>query len=150
MKYLCTKCNYIYDEMLWEVDDGVEFWTKFENVGDHFSCPNCYESSEYFQEVQMHVHSLDEDFLLWIEAEHIPIIDVLEDWMIKITVNHPDEDSHFVWNIWIYDEYWDMVYEQFFTPDMPVYLEYDVSDLEEYEVRVQCNIHGTFWKKVMN
>ena len=150
MKYLCTKCNYIYDEMIWEVEDWIECGTRFDNLWDNFFCPQCNESWEYFQEITPYVHSLDEELMVWIEAEHMPIIEKLDNWFIKIEVNHPDEESHFVWNIWIYDEYWDLVHEEFIQPWNPAYLEFDTSDLDEYEIRVQCSVHWIFGKKFEN
>ena len=150
MKYLCTKCNYIYDEMIGEVEDWINPWTKFDNLWDNFLCPQCNELSEYFQEITPHVHSLDEEFMVGIEAEHIPHIAKLDNWFIKIEVNHPDETSHFVWNIWIYDEYWDLVHEEFIKPWDPAYLEFDISDLDEYEIRVSCSLHWIFGKKFEN
>ncbi len=150
MKYLCTKCNYIYDEMLWEKEDKIEYGTQFDNLWDNFFCPQCNESGEYFQEITPYVHSLDEDSLVGIEAEHIPFIEKLADGFIKIEVHHPDEEEHFVWNIWIFDEYWDVVYEEFIKPWNPAYLEFDVSDLDEYEIQVSCSLHGVFRKKFEN
>jgi rubredoxin len=151
MKHLCTNCNYIYDEMVWEIGDGVEYWTKLDDIREKFVCPSCYEGSENFQEITLHIHSLDdEDDILGIELEHLPIIEILENWEIKIEVNHPDEENHFLWNIWIYDEYWDLIYEEFFKPWEPAYLEYDISDLDEYEIRTQCSLHWIFSKKFEN
>ena len=151
MKHLCTNCGYIYDEINWEVEDWIDYWTKLDDIRENFVCPSCFETCDNFQEITPHIHSLDDEKnLLWIEAEHIPIIEFLDDNTVKIEVNHPSEESHFLWNIWIYDEYWDLVYEEFFKPWEPAYLEYDISDLDEYEIRTQCNLHWIFSKKIEN
>ena len=151
MKYLCTNCNYIYDEMIGEIGDWIEYGSKLENMQDTFICPSCFEWVENFQEITPHIHSLnDEKNLLWIEVEHTPIIEFLDDNTVKIEVNHPSEESHFLWNIWIYDEYGDLVYEEFFKPGEPAYLEYNISDLDEYEIRTTCSLHWIFSKKYSN
>lgn len=147
MKHLCTNCNYIYDEMIWEIWDWIEYWTKLDNIRENFVCPSCFETSENFQEINPVIHSLDDDNLIWIEYEHIPNIEFLDDDLIKIEVIHPDEESHFLWNIWIYDSFWDLVYEEFFKPWEPAYLEFDISDLDDFEVRTQCSLHWVFSKK---
>lgn len=148
MKHFCTNCNYIYDEMIWEIGDWIEYGTKLENMQDTFICPSCFEGIEYFQEIIPHIHNLDnEKDFIWIEIEHIPKIEFLDEESIKIEVNHPDEESHFLWNIGIYDEYEDLVYEEFFKPWEPAYLEYDISDLDNFEIRTQCSLHGVFSKK---
>ena len=148
MQYLCTNCNFIYDEMTGEPEDGIPAWVKLSSLEWHITCPNCNESGDYFQEITQHVHSLDEEHLLPFELEHIPKIEQLDDGYIKIESNHPNEAEHFIGNIWIYDEYWDLFHEEFFKPWTWVYLEVDVSDLDEYEVRMQCSLHGVFGKKV--
>jgi len=151
MRYLCTHCNYIYDEILGEVEDWISPWTKLDSIKDVFCCPSCYESIDNFQEIIEQVNSFDtDDNIIWIEYEHFPFVEKLEDWFIKIEVKHPDEKSHFLWNIWIYDEYWDLVYEEFFKPWEPAYLEFDVSDLDEYEIRTFCSLHWAFSKKFEN
>ena len=151
MKHLCINCGYIYDEINGEVEDWIEYWTKLDDIRDKFVCPSCFESSDNFQEITPHIHSLDDwEDILWIEVEHIPVIEVLDNWDIKIEVNHPNESTHFVWNIGIYDEYWDLVYEEFFKPWEPAYLEFNISDLDEYEIRTQCSLHWIFSKKFNN
>jgi len=151
MKHLCVNCGYIYDEMIGEVEDWISQWSKLEDIRETFICPSCFESSENFQEITPHIHSLDDEKdLLGIEAEHIPKVEFLEDWFIKIEVNHPSEESHFLWNIWIYDEYGDLVYEEFFKPWNPAYLEFDISDLDNFEIRTSCSLHWIFSKKISN
>ena len=151
MKHLCTNCGYIYDEINWEIEDWIDYWTKLDDIRENFVCPNCFESSENFQEIIPYLHSLDDEKnLSAVEKEHIPQVESLWNGEVRIDVNHPMEKEHFIWNIWIYDEYWDLVYEEFFKPWDVAYLEYDVSDLDKYEVRVQCNIHWFFSKWFFN
>ncbi len=149
MKHLCINCNYIYDEIIGEIWDWIEQWTKLDDIRENFVCPSCFESSENFQEITPYIHSLDnETNVFWIELEHLPIIKLLDNWEIKIEVIHPNEDSHFLWNIAIFDEYWDLVYEEFFKPWEPAYLEYNISDLDDFEIRTTCSLHWIFSKKI--
>ena len=151
MKYLCIHCNYIYDEILWEKEDWIEPWTKLESMKDTFVCPSCYETMDNFQEINPQINSFDTDQnILGIEYEHFPFVEKSDNWIIKIEVKHSSEDTHFLWNIWIYDEYWDLVYEEFFKPWNPAILEFDVSDLDEYEIRTECSLHWVFSKKFEN
>lgn len=148
MKHLCINCNYIYNEIIGEVEDWIKQWTKLDSIREKFVCPSCFESSENFQEITPYINSLDNwEFLLLIELEHTPKIDFLDSWFIKIEVNHSSEESHFLWNIWIYDEYGELVYEEFFRPWEPAYLEFNISDLDDFEVRTECSLHWVFSKK---
>jgi rubredoxin len=148
MKHLCTRCGYIYDEMMWEQAEGIPFGTTLESMEWIFYCPNCDASSELFQWVPPYIHSLDESFLLSIEHEHEPLIEHGEDGYIHLRFDHNQDNEHFVWNIWIFDEYWDMVHQEFFDPWKEIIAEFDVWGLDEYEIRIECSVHGIFSKKI--
>ncbi len=49
MKYICTVCNYVYDEELGEPENGIAPGTKWENVPDDYQCPLCGVGKEYFE-----------------------------------------------------------------------------------------------------
>ncbi|WAC06126.1 MAG: rubredoxin [Methanoregula sp.] len=40
-KYLCSLCNYIYDEARGEPHRGIRPGTKFEDLPDDYRCPVC-------------------------------------------------------------------------------------------------------------
>jgi desulfoferrodoxin (superoxide reductase-like protein) len=47
----------------------------------------------------------------------------------------------------LYDVYWDLVDTKFMQQDVDPIVEFDFDDLWEYEIRVQCSLHGIWWKK---
>lgn len=49
MKYICTVCQYVYDEELGDPDSGIEPGTKWEDVPDDYLCPLCGVGKEYFE-----------------------------------------------------------------------------------------------------
>ena len=152
MRYLCVNCSYIYNEDLWDKVENINPWTKFEDLWDSFVCPVCWEYKDMFQEIK------DEIIYLWdspkdiLEAEHFINIEKLNEKEIRISVwfwdFHPSWEEHRITSIWIYDEYSDLVYEQFFMPAEDPVLEFDVSDLWEYEIRARCSIHWVWGRKV--
>jgi rubredoxin len=40
-KYKCVVCDYIYDEALGDPDSGLKPGTKFEDIPEDWSCPEC-------------------------------------------------------------------------------------------------------------
>jgi flavin reductase (DIM6/NTAB) family NADH-FMN oxidoreductase RutF/rubredoxin len=47
-KYRCTVCNYIYDPIVGDPDNGVQPGTAFENVPDTWACPVCGVGKDQF------------------------------------------------------------------------------------------------------
>ena len=152
MRYLCTACNYIYNEDLGEKEDWIKAWTKFEDLKDNFVCPSCWELPEAFYGITEEVNYLWDSPKDALEAEHFINIEKLDEKEIRISVwfweFHPTWEEHRITSIGIYDEYGDLVYKQFFMPAEEPILEFDVSDLWEYEIRAICSIHGVWGRKV--
>ncbi|USN59246.1 MAG: hypothetical protein H6767_04135 [Candidatus Peribacteria bacterium] len=59
-------------------------------------------------------------------------------------------DEHRISSISLYDEYGDMVEELFLQPEVVAEASFDVSDMDEFEIRVRCNLHGVWGKKFQN
>ncbi|HOA13312.1 MAG TPA: rubredoxin [Myxococcota bacterium] len=49
MKYICTVCNWIYDPAIGDPDGGVAPGTKFEDIPDDWTCPECGVTKEDFE-----------------------------------------------------------------------------------------------------
>jgi rubredoxin/desulfoferrodoxin (superoxide reductase-like protein) len=151
MKYLCVNCNYIYDEDLWDKTEWIKSWTKFEKLWDSFVCPVCGEYKDSFHWIKDEVIYLEDFPKDWLEAEHFILSKKLDNWKTRFTVwfseNHPSWEEHRISSIWIYDEYGDIVYEEFFEAWEEAILDFDVSDLDEYEIRARCLIHWVWGRK---
>ncbi len=50
MKYVCTICDYEYDEEQGAEDLGIATGTKFEDLQEDFACPLCGAGKEVFEE----------------------------------------------------------------------------------------------------
>ena len=48
-KWVCTVCDYIYDEELGEPDHGIPAGTAWEDVPDDWECPVCGETKAGFE-----------------------------------------------------------------------------------------------------
>jgi rubredoxin len=48
-KYICVVCGYIYDEALGDPDDGIPPGTRFEDIPDTWTCPDCGVTKEDFE-----------------------------------------------------------------------------------------------------
>lgn len=147
MKYLCTNCSYIYDEALWDNQESVEAGTFFDELDEYFSCPVCWESKESFHEIKEEVlWAYDMNNLSWLEIEHLPKVDVVNKKAI-VNISHPMVEWHHISSISIFDEYWDLVLEEFLDPTKEARIEFDISDLDDFEIRASCTQHGiwTSW-----
>ena len=52
-KYQCIVCGWIYDEALGWVDDGIAPGTKWEEIPDDWTCPDCGVSKADFEMVEI-------------------------------------------------------------------------------------------------
>lgn len=48
-KYVCTVCNWVYDEAAGDPDNGIAPGTEWENVPDDYVCPECGVGKELFE-----------------------------------------------------------------------------------------------------
>lgn len=49
MKYICTVCNWIYDPALGDPEGGIAPGTRFEDIPESWSCPECGVGKEDFE-----------------------------------------------------------------------------------------------------
>jgi rubredoxin len=52
-RYQCKVCDWIYDEALGVPDEGIAPQTKWEDVPQHWVCPDCGVSKEQFVMVEI-------------------------------------------------------------------------------------------------
>lgn len=52
-KYKCAVCGFVYDEEQGWPDDGIAPGTKWEDVPDDWSCPDCDMSKSDFEMVEV-------------------------------------------------------------------------------------------------
>ncbi|MCI8341665.1 MAG: rubredoxin [Firmicutes bacterium] len=48
-KYVCTVCEFVYDEEKGDPDNGIAPGTKFEDLPDDYECPLCGVGKEMFE-----------------------------------------------------------------------------------------------------
>jgi len=48
-KYICVVCGYIYDEALGDPEDGIAPGTRFEDIPDTWTCPDCGVTKDDFE-----------------------------------------------------------------------------------------------------
>jgi len=51
MKYECTVCGYLYDEIAGDPDNGIPSGTKWDDLPDDFVCPLCGVGKDMFAPV---------------------------------------------------------------------------------------------------
>jgi len=49
-KYVCTVCGYVYDEAKGDPDNGYEAGTKWDDLPDDWTCPDCGVGKDMFEE----------------------------------------------------------------------------------------------------
>lgn len=142
MKYLCTNCNYVFDNALWDVEELVWIWDEL------VECPVCGEY-DTFQGIEEEVNYIDND--LWVlEIDHYPEVEII--WnKLKVTVwneIHPMWENHRIAAVYLFDEYWDQIDVKYLELDIEPVVEFDYDNLWEFEIRVKCSIHWLWWKKI--
>lgn len=145
MKYLCTSCNYVFDEALWDIWEDIIAWTKIENIE---KCPVC-EEYDTFHHINEEINYIDDNDLDYMEASHY--IDLKHiDFQFKIIVwndVHPMWGDHRIAWIALFDEYGDLVEEKFLKEDEETIIYFDDYDLDIFEIRLKCTQHKIFAKR---
>jgi rubredoxin len=145
MKYLCVNCNYIYDEALWDSTEWIKAWTKIEELE---ICPVCFEY-DIFEPIKEEVIYIEEDTKDKFELAHFIEVEK-KNWVLKVVIwgnSHPMWEEHRICWAWLFDEYWDLVDEEFLSADWDSIVEFVDYDLWEFEVRVMCSQHKLFGRK---
>lgn len=52
-RWHCVTCDFIYDEALGRPEDGIEPGTRWEDVPDSWTCPDCSAPKSDFEMVEM-------------------------------------------------------------------------------------------------
>ncbi|HEX7324596.1 MAG TPA: rubredoxin [Rhodanobacteraceae bacterium] len=52
-KFMCVVCGFIYDEEAGFPDDGIEPGTRWEDVPDSWTCPDCGTTKEDFEMIEV-------------------------------------------------------------------------------------------------
>jgi len=125
--------------------------TNFYSMQDFFACPVCSEWTDSFElENEDVLYAEDSSKLDFMERQHIPNIEILWDSVvIRVWIDeHPMMEEHYIASIAIYDEYWDLVQEEFLSPESIPEIHFDISSLDDFEVRAKCNLHWIWGVKV--
>lgn len=143
MKYICTECNFIYDENLGLPEEGISPQTDFEDLWSEFNCPLCYSSNENFFPLQEEIiYFEDVENLSSLEASHYPFYEIKDD-IIRINFSdwEREEDDEIIKCV-LLDEYGDIITESSLNEDLE--FEYEISDFSSIEILVVCTWHWTF------
>jgi len=143
MKFLCTNCNYIYDEAVWDLKEEIEAGTLFEELNYDFCCPNCFEEKEGFMEIKEEIlYVQNKNFMSPLEKTHIPKINILETKAIVEIweIEHIMVEWHFIYSISLYDEYGDLIEEKLLNIWEKPKIIFEIWDLDDFEIRVKCNV----------
>ena len=151
MRYICSNCNYIYDESMGDKQENISPWTYFDKLWDYFSCPVCWELGDSFSPIKEEVNYLEAwKPLDFVEKEHF--IDIkLQNDILKVQVwnpSHPMWEDHKITEISLYDEYGDIIETVFLNFWEEPKAEFDISFIDEFEVRARCSLHWLWGRKV--
>jgi rubredoxin len=51
-KWRCIPCGYIYDPAIGDPDNGIAAGTRFEDLPDDWTCPDCGAGKDDFEKVE--------------------------------------------------------------------------------------------------
>ena len=145
MKHFCTECSYSYDDAIWDREEELNPWDILNK------CPVC-EEYDSFQWLEEEVNYITEDNVWSLEIDHIPEIEIKWDKLIVTVANeiHPMWESHRIATVSLYDEYWDLIETKYLELENEAVTEFDFDDLDEFEIRVKCSVHGVWGRKFIN
>jgi rubredoxin len=154
MRYICTNCHFVFDESLWVPEEDILPQTFFSDLSYDFSCPQCEEPKEHFDLINEEIlYPNNKEDLTDMEALHIPKIEIIWDKLnvsIGIVDEHPMEWNHNILSISLYDEYWELVEEKMIEELTSPDAEFDLSFIDEFEVRSRCSLHWTWSSGLLN
>jgi rubredoxin len=52
-KWMCVVCGYIYDEAAGEPEEGIAAGTRWEDVPDTWTCPDCGTTKDDFEMIEL-------------------------------------------------------------------------------------------------
>ncbi len=147
-KYTCTSCSYIYNPFIWEED--IIPGTDFETLAEDWVCPHCGDIKESFIEAPTHIQEASSiNMITEEELSHIPFYK--EQWdQIIVHIGSPDtpheiEENHFIEYIGLFETDGEII-DMCTLPEESVIF-FENPWLEDYEVRLSCNIHGV-WRGI--
>lgn len=151
MKYICSNCNYIYDESIWDKTEWIKAGSNFWLLWDHYCCPNCYEDRDTFHEVIEEVNYIDiNNNIDLIENDHFINVDI-KDWNAQVSIwrnIHPSWEDHRITEIILLDEYWDIIETKFLAEEEEPIVDFDITDIDDFEIRTRCSVHWLWWIKI--
>ncbi|MGL4425302.1 MAG: rubredoxin [Cetobacterium sp.] len=52
-KYMrCVICSYVYDELVGDIENGINPGTEWDEVPESWVCPVCYVGKDHFEEIE--------------------------------------------------------------------------------------------------
>lgn len=156
MRFLCVNCGHIYDEALWEETDGIEPGTGIDEISEDIHCPSCDGSFDDYSVIEDEVIYADNmDKLSHIEREHMPRIIHLDEQKVEVCVweeeeMHPSGEDHRVTAIYLVDDEGHIVEEIFIMLDEDPVAEFDISWLDDFEIRASCSQHWLWGTGLIN
>lgn len=147
MKYHCTGCDYIYDELKWDSHEWIEENTPYIALPNDFFCPFCETHKDDFVMLDEPVFTpIDAYRLTPIEAEHYPLYTIEND-ILRFEVGqteHPQTKDHFIYKVALFDDGGDLIEERHFQCDQKAEWSFDLEYIDEFELRVFCSRDGIF------
>lgn len=145
-RYLCTNCNFIYDETFWFEEEWISPQTFFYDIQDSWRCPHCEEPKEHFALIKEEINYINKEtkILSNIEKEHFIDYEIKDNilslsWNI---LNHEMNDkSHYISEVALYDEYWDLISSKLYKLWEELNFSFDIKFIDSFEIRVRCIKH---------
>lgn len=147
-KYTCTACSYTYNPFIWE--ENIPPGTAFEDLDESWICPHCGEEKDAFLETPANIQEpSDLRTMTDREASHIPFYrEKNGNIIIQIgSDDHPHEveENHFIEFVGLFETTGEII-ELKIQPEESTVV-FENPELDEYEVRLSCNLHGV-WRGV--
>ncbi|NDK19393.1 hypothetical protein GW819_00975 [Candidatus Gracilibacteria bacterium] len=144
-KFTCTACSYVYNPFIGE--ENIAQGTVFEDIDESWVCPHCGEEKEGFIETPTNIQEVSSlGGITEQEASHIAFYKEQGNTIVvQIGTSdnpHEIEENHFIEYVGLFETDGEII-ELRLQPEEDVII-FENPGLDEYEVRLSCNIHGVW------
>lgn len=147
MKYHCSGCDYIYDEIKWDEDLEINPHTFFDDLPIDFFCPFCDTHKDDFVVFEENInYPISQNRLTFLEQIHSVDYEIIQD-ELKYNISsdvHPNIEEHYIYKITLHDDSGDMIEEKKFNFWDKINWVFDLSYLDSFEIRVYCSLEWIF------
>ena len=149
MRYICTNCNFIYDDNIWIPEEGIAPQSFF-IMGENFVCPSCFWEKDWMYELSEEIIYFENiDNLSELESLYYPNYVIDKDKKV-LSISFSELDSHnwaLISKVVLLDEYNDIID---ISSDCEDEISFDISTIDSFKILIHSQNHWLFSTWLIN